>query len=226
MPHTQTQTIDWWQWTGEWVEPPNHRRGGESGVQFVRDADGMGYYIKRQRNFLFKSLRFPFGRPTFLREARNLKRLNALGVATPELVHFDMRRAGGAWEAVLVTRELAGYVSLDQGLNDNRWSVHTRARIYRLLAEHLLRMHRAAFKHGHLYPKEVFARCDGADAVPQIALMDLELGRRCVTPTQAANSDLRRLFHGLRKRGLSEDEVAIFRSVYHAAKLHPQALEL
>ncbi|MDQ2187061.1 lipopolysaccharide kinase InaA family protein [Alcaligenaceae bacterium A4P071] len=226
MPHAQTQTIDWWQWQGEWVEPPNHRRGGESGVQFVRDADGNGYYIKRQRNFLFKSLRYPLGRPTFLREARNLKRLNQLGVSTPKLVHFDMRRVGGIWEAVLATRELAGYVSLEQGLRDNRWPAHTRAKIYRLLAEHLLRMHRAAFKHGHLYPKEIFAHCDGDDADPQIALMDLELGRRCLTAAQAANSDLRRLFHGLRKRGLSEDEIAIFRQVYSAAKLVPKALKL
>ncbi|MFZ3206922.1 MAG: lipopolysaccharide kinase InaA family protein, partial [Pseudomonas sp.] len=23
----------WWQLQGEWVEEPNHRRGGESGVQ-------------------------------------------------------------------------------------------------------------------------------------------------------------------------------------------------
>jgi tRNA A-37 threonylcarbamoyl transferase component Bud32 len=226
VPHAQTQKIDWWQWQGEWVEPPNHRRGGESGVQFVRDADGTGYYIKRQRNFLFKSVRFPFGRPTFLREARNLKRLNELGVATPELVHFDMRCADGIWAAVLATRELAGYVSLEQGLREHRWPEPARAKIYRLLAENLLRMHRARFKHGHLYPKEIFARCDRDDALPQVALMDLELGRRCLTAAQAANSDLRRLFHGLRKLGLTEHDAAIFRDVYHAANLRPKPLKL
>ena len=62
----------WWQVSGDWVEPPNERRGGTSGVIWHVPAQGPIFYIKRQEGHIFRSLRYPFGRPTCLREARAL----------------------------------------------------------------------------------------------------------------------------------------------------------
>lgn len=38
----------YWRQQGEWVEEPNQRRGGESGVQRLNDANGKLLYAKRQ----------------------------------------------------------------------------------------------------------------------------------------------------------------------------------
>ena len=48
---------DWWQRTGEWVEAPNQRRGGESGVQRLAPvtAGQPWLYSKRQIGHRFIS---------------------------------------------------------------------------------------------------------------------------------------------------------------------------
>ena len=50
----------YWQQQGEWVEEPNQRRGGESGVQRLSDAKGKVLYAKRQVGHIYRSLRHPF----------------------------------------------------------------------------------------------------------------------------------------------------------------------
>ncbi|MGH8386742.1 MAG: lipopolysaccharide kinase InaA family protein [Pseudomonas sp.] len=57
-----------WNQRGEWVEEPNVRRGGESGVQRVMGSDDQLLYFKRQTGHIHSSLLHPFGRPTVLRE--------------------------------------------------------------------------------------------------------------------------------------------------------------
>lgn len=37
-----------WSQQGDWVEEPNVRRGGESGVQRIKSKDGKLLYAKRQ----------------------------------------------------------------------------------------------------------------------------------------------------------------------------------
>ena len=51
-----------WQQQGEWVEEPNQRRGGESGVQRLCDETGQTLYAKRQVGHIYRSLLHPLDR--------------------------------------------------------------------------------------------------------------------------------------------------------------------
>ena len=59
----------WWQSPGTWVEPPNKSKGGLGGVRFVTlGPQGPSLYVKIQHGNLFRSLRYPLGRPAAVRE--------------------------------------------------------------------------------------------------------------------------------------------------------------
>ena len=76
----------YWNQRGEWVEEPNVRRGGESGVQRVVGRDGQLLYAKRQTGHIYRSWLHPFGRPTVLRELDALTGVSRLGVRVPQIV--------------------------------------------------------------------------------------------------------------------------------------------
>lgn len=48
-----------WSQRGEWVEEPNVRRGGESGVQRLMGSDGQLLYVKRQTGHIHRGLLHP-----------------------------------------------------------------------------------------------------------------------------------------------------------------------
>lgn len=204
----------WWSVQGEWVEDVNQRRGGTSGIQRIVDAhSGALYYIKRQVNHLYRDLRFPGGRPTLLREWLNLHRCAELGVPTATPVFFDMRKGTGGWEAVLVTRGLDGYVSIEEGVSRQLWTREQWHEILIVLAQVLAPLHRARRKHGHLYPKEVFVRTRPAIA---IALLDWEIGRYVGRRRWAAQSDLGRLWRSLMELGVSDEDRRLFLAHYQS----------
>lgn len=177
----------WWNVPGEWVEPPNQRRHGWSGMLRVHHR-GRVVFVKRQRNHLCRSLLHPLGWPTASREYHNLHRLNALGITTPlPLYHGHLRGPTGT-EAVLVTEELHGFAPLDaqQGLSAARRAVLAHA-----LGRTLGRLHRARLQHGCLYDKHVMVRWHAQR--PEVALLDLEKMRRRATRTAAARRDLDQL---------------------------------
>lgn len=190
----------WWNDEGELVEPANQGRGGTSWVK-RRTIHGAGtFYVKRQRGYLYRSLRHPFGRPTALREMLAMRALRKLGIATPEVAYFDMRHRDGGWEAVLVTHALEGYVSLQDGLLSARWRHAQKEAILRLLTDATEILHRARRRHGHLYPKEIFV--DDRGTQPRLCFLDLELSRRQFRVRDAAESDLRHLLPSLRNLGV------------------------
>lgn len=204
--------LSWWEAQGEWVEPPNQRRGGTSGVQRVVDAaSGVDYYVKRQVNHLYRDLRFPAGRPTLLREWLNLRRCAVLGVPSAACVFFDMRKRAGQWEAVLVTRGLTEYVSLEDGIKQRQWQSEQRREILLRLARILVPLHRARRKHGHLYPKEIFVR---TQPTLDIALVDWEVSRRALSARRAAYSDLSRLSRSLTSLDVPLEERQAFLAHY------------
>ena len=92
---------DWWQRTGEWVEAPNQRRGGESGVQRLAPvtAGQPWLYSKRQIGHRFISWRYPLGRPTVLREKNAMQALQRLGVQVPKLVFYAAEKRDKDWHA-------------------------------------------------------------------------------------------------------------------------------
>lgn len=189
----------WWQRRGDWVEAPNQRRGGESGVQRLRTDDGCLCYAKRQIGHIYRSLAYPFGRPTVLREARALRAWAGLGVRVPRILYSGARRGvDGAWEAMLVTEALEGFVDLECWYAEGGRERHGEA-LHRHFLEQLgrvlARLHEARWQHGCLYYKHVFLRISGCgeDAQVEVALLDLEKSRRRWSEKKAMDHDFQQL---------------------------------
>ena len=103
---------EWWNAAGDWVEAPNQRRQGWSGMMRVRAGDRL-FYVKKQCNHLYFSAKPPFRHPTVSREHENIVRLHALGVRVPSPVFHGTRYSAQGLEGILVTEELEGFFSLD-----------------------------------------------------------------------------------------------------------------
>lgn len=190
----------WWATEGEWVEPPNVRRDGESGVQRVKtSASGRALlYCKRQVGHLYRSLRHPLGRPTVLRERDALQAFSQLGVRVPKIVYCGAQQQAGRWQALLVTEELEGFVSLEQwyeaGL-DEKHGRPVQEAMLTAVGETLSRYHRGGWQHGCCYPKHIFIKVEGDAIAPriEIAVLDLEKSRRRLRQSAAVEHDMRQL---------------------------------
>lgn len=188
-----------WQQQGEWVEEPNRRRGGESGVQRLMGANGQLLYVKRQIGHIYRGWSYPLGRPTVLRERDALTALQALNVRVPKIVFCGTERdKQGQWRALLVTEALDGFDEIDRwyeagGRERVGEAVHEQ--ILQDLGENLARMHRGRWQHGCLYTKHIFLRVigEGTAARGEIALLDLEKCRQRLRPEQAALRDMDQL---------------------------------
>ncbi|MBF8779584.1 lipopolysaccharide kinase InaA family protein [Pseudomonas fulva] len=189
----------YWQQQGEWVEEPNQRRGGESGVQRLSDANGQTLYAKRQVGHVYRTLLHPFGRPTVLRELDALKSFGQLGVRVPDIVFCGIERGPDRqWRALLVSKALDGFVDIDSWYASGareRYDQALHDSVLEDLAMNLARMHRGHWQHGCLYGKHVFVKVseDGAQVRAQVALLDLEKCRWRISRQRAAGNDLRQL---------------------------------
>ena len=188
-----------WNLRGEWVEEPNVRRGGESGVERVMGSDGQLLYTKRQVGHIYRSLRYPFGRPTVLRERDALIGLRLIDVSVPDIIYCGAQRdPEHQWRALLVTRSLDGFEEIDHwyaGGGRERHGELIHDRVLKELAENLARMHKGRWQHSCLYSKHVFVRVTGeSDAARvEVALIDLEKCRQRLTARYAAVHDLKQL---------------------------------
>lgn len=187
----------WWHSPGQWVEPANQRRGGESGVRLLLRSDPQRslLYCKQQTGHLYRSVRYPFGRPTILRELQAYRAFARIGIRTPNLVYCAARQEWGNWQALLVTEALQGFVSLEQ------WYACTENRgrdlvVLTQLAQTLACLHRSSWQHGCCYPKHIFVKPvvgrDGAPAA-EIALLDMEKSRRRWFARNASRHDMGQL---------------------------------
>ncbi len=189
----------WWQQQGDWVEEPNNRRGGSSGVQRIRQQDGNLLYAKRQVGHIYRSLLHPFGRPTVLRELRALTRLSLLGINVPQVVYCGTERdADNTWRALLVTAEFKGFIEIDQWHASGGRERHGEAfheKVMNAVGQMIARMNNARWQHNCLYSKHVFIRVEGEGehASFEVGVLDLEKSRRRFTRQQAARHDLRQL---------------------------------
>ncbi|KAF0865078.1 lipopolysaccharide kinase InaA family protein [Pseudomonas sp. LD120] len=188
-----------WNIQGEWVEEPNQRRGGESGVQRILSTSGRLLYAKRQTGHIYRSWRHPLGRPTALREQDAIMGLRLLDVEVPELVFCGSRRDSQShWQALLVTAALDGFVEIDAWYaagERERQGEALHDRVLQALAGTLARMHKGRWQHGCLYAKHVFVRVDGEGDTAQvrIALLDFEKCRQRLSSQRAAAHDLKQL---------------------------------
>ena len=159
----------------EAVDEPNTSAGGWSSV-FRMDLEGRGFYLKRQSNYLTRTLHSPLGEPTFAREFRNIQRYQQMGIPALEAVFFGERKVPGERRAVLLTRALDGWDDLDSLLE--QWPQLTPAQQQAIVRECGLlarRVHAARQVHGCFYPKHIFLQADGAGYRAQ--LIDLEKTR-------------------------------------------------
>jgi len=159
----------------EAVDEPNTARRGWSSV-FRLDLEGQGYYLKRQSNYLTRTLHAPFGEPSFAREFRNISRYRKLGIPALQAAFFGERKVDGEVRAILLTRALDGWSDLESLLQ--RWAQLSAAqhsailKACGLLARHL---HGVRQVHGGFYPKHIFLRATGDGY--QAQLIDLEKTR-------------------------------------------------
>ena len=188
-----------WNQRGEWVEEPNVRRGGESGVQRVTGSDGQLLYAKRQTGHIYRSWLHPFGRPTVLREQDALIGLRKLDVRVPDIVFCGAQRDPvHKWRALLVTKSLDGFDEIENwyaGGGRERHGEAVHDLVLKDLAENLARMHKGRWQHGCIYIKHVFLRVtgEGESAKAEIALIDLEKCRQRMTASRAATHDMKQL---------------------------------
>lgn len=184
----------WLQVPGSWVEEPNERRGGASGVQRVYTGDGRLLYRKQQTGHVYRDWQRPFGYPTAMRERDALRAFESLGIRVPRLVYSGCRKVDGQWQALLVTEALEGFSSLDECYargDQDRWGEAKHQRILQQIGATIARMNLAHWQHGCLYPKHIFVRVEG-EAI-EVALIDLEKSRRRLTVNKASQHDLKQL---------------------------------
>ena len=91
-----------WALQAEWFEPPNHRRGGWSGVARIElpgpDGRPTGLFLKRQENHTRRTFRHPLhGEPTFAAEIRNILATQQAQVPSLEPVYYAQRKQDGRW---------------------------------------------------------------------------------------------------------------------------------
>jgi len=213
-----------WDLEADWFEPPNHRRGGWSGVARVAlklpDGKEAFIFLKRQENHRRKSWRHPFiGEPTFRAEARNLRLLNSRNIAAPQMVCYAERRTQKGWQVILATLELAGCLPMDRLIEDwyqQEWgdSLALRRALIPEVAGLLRRFHALRQAHNALHAKHIFIDPENRAA----CLIDLEKMRPRLTRRQAMLRDLDTL--NRRTRHISRTDRLRFLLAY-LEKNHP-----
>ncbi|URN89099.1 lipopolysaccharide kinase InaA family protein [Pseudomonas protegens] len=194
----------------EAVDEPNTGRGGSSSV-FRLDVEGQGFYLKRQTNYLTRTLHRPFGEPSFAREFRNIRRYQQLGIPALQAVFFGMRKVDGESRAILVTRALDGWDDLDALLLQwDRLSEHQRQAVLQACGQLARQLHGLRQVHGCFYPKHIFLRAEGDGY--QAQLIDLEKTRPLLFGQRDRVKDLEPL---LRRAAVwSGDEVRSLLAAY------------
>lgn len=186
-----------WELDIGWYEAPNERRGGWSGVSRCElelpEGGSTGVFVKRQQDHVYRSLRHPVrGMLTFAREFANLQRYRSLGIPTLEPLYFAVRKVDGHRRAILVTRELSGYASLDhcvecwqeEGFPDGL----QRRELITRVADAAASLHRHHLQHNCLYPKHVFI--GELDGRMDVRIIDLEKTKWRLSRTRAMLRDL------------------------------------
>ena len=197
-----------WNTKADWVEPPNYRRRGWSGVCRIKlhtsTGAGIGVYLKRQEGHCYRDTVPPFRRrPTAYREYRTLLKMKAHAIAAPDVIYYGERRLGRVWQAILMTREIPQNISLDDYLRQSPGRPHSEVTcVLRETAALAARFHGCHWEHGALYGKHVVIGgmapnapdSPQADRKPFPCLIDLEKARFRLFRWRIALHDLTQLY--------------------------------
>lgn len=195
-----------WNLEAPWFETPNERRSGISGVVtwdlIGPQGEKWPVFIKRQQNHNTRSFMHPIkGVPTFFREQKNVARLIDIGVSTIDILYYGEQSAPEGTKAILVSRALEGYVSLDDWFNSplEKSELEVQAVLEQVVAA-IKPMHQHGFRHGSLYGKHIFLRFRSPDEITSedipivdLRLIDLEKGRSGLFKNKLVTKDLSQL---------------------------------
>ena len=166
-----------WETPGELVDKPNRARGGVSSVSRLKllgiDGCELLFYLKRQSNYRIRSPQRPLGESTVAREFHNINSCVRRCIPTMEVAFFAERNKDGELQAILLTRDLEEYKSLDDWFE--HWDdldYRLRQDLIRASAAIVARLHASAMVHNCLYPKHLFLRRE-PDGMG-VRLIDLE----------------------------------------------------
>ena len=192
------------------VDEPNTSRGGWSSV-FRLELEGRGFYLKRQSNYLTRTLHRPFGEPTFAREFRNISRYRQKAIPALQAAFYGERKVAGEYRALLLTRALDGWNDLDSLLE--QWPALSDAQHRAILVacgQLARKLHGVGQLHGCFYPKHIFLQATGDGYAAQ--LIDLEKTRPLLLGRRDRVKDLEPL---LRRAGAwSQEQVRQFLAAY------------
>jgi len=183
-----------------------------------------------------KTWRHPVSRePTFRSEARNLRLLNSRGIAAPHMVYYGERKTPEGWQVILATRELKGYLPMDELIEKwhaEGWGKHRvqRQRVIPQVAEVLRKLHHLRLVHNAMHAKHMFVQ----EQTGAACLIDMEKMRSRLTRRQAMLRDLetfnrrtahisrtdrlRFLLHYMHKARLDDDVKACWRILVDRAE--------
>lgn len=199
-----------WNLAEDWIEEPNIRRKGISGV--IRTTfDHKIVYVKKQTNHFHYSLRHPFGRATAQREAEAITAVKLLGITVPNVLYIKTKKVGNEQRTLMVTSELHNYLPLEDFVTqDIKCDERENVMLMRALARTLVILHRNRWQHSCLNAKHIFACRKGGGF--QVALIDLEKMRRRLSIHKASKHDLDQLSR--HQKCWSEESWAQFLSEY------------
>jgi len=193
-----------WTHDATWVEEPNFRRRGWSGVCRIElnnaAAPLLGMYLKRQENHGYRSLANPFRyQPTAYREYKRLMAMQAASITVPDLLYYGERHSGKNLQAILMTREIPPSIPLDDylGLTPERDPAEV-DRVIQDTAPLIAKLHRHHFQHCALYGKHVLISgvetAAGACCRLVPYLIDVEKSRWRLSRMAIAVRDLNQLY--------------------------------
>lgn len=198
-------------------------------LSFATPTGGLvPFFLKKQENHTFRFWYRPWKKElTFLREYLNILKFVKLGIPTQELVYFGETVVAGNRRAILLTRELSGYHSLQHWVE--RWEEHgwpsesERKRIASSLGRAVHKLHRHRWVHRCLYPKHIFVKIEEGEV--DVRFIDLEKARQRSFHHSGMLGDLGSLYRRSRAWPLRE-RVLFFREYFDVETLGRREKEI
>lgn len=176
------------------VDEPCAVRGGWSCV-YRLELEGSGFYLKRQSNYLTRTLRRPFGEPSCSREFRTINRYQTLGIPALHAVYYGERYVDGDLRAILLTHAPDNWTDLESLVQQwSALSAHQRLAILQACGQLARTLHAAGQVCGRFYPQHVFLRQRSGAYLAQ--MIDLEKTRPSLFGWRDRIKDLEPLVRG------------------------------
>ena len=171
-----------------WIEKPNYRRGGWSGVSRILlnpeaiPEDQTTVYLKIQQNHWYRAPNTFFRRQlTFVREIEAMMQTAPIISFMPEVLLFGQWTTGSDAGAVIITKALDGWLPLNEWLQGKNSLIPpdqtTLLKVFKAIAATSRKLNNAGWVHLSFYAKHIFVRPNDVDGF-DVCLIDFEKCRR------------------------------------------------